>query len=231
MPFFFYDWTFILIIPVFILALWAQSKVRGNYERYSRVPNGLNLTGAQMARRILDRHGLHDVSVQPVAGMLTDHYDPRSHEVHLSEGVFNGRSVSAVSIAAHECGHALQHATNYVPLQIRASILPVANLGSSAAFPLFFIGLIFAHSGLGILMDVGIVLFAGALLFHLVTLPVELNASARALRELREGFVMGDGELVASRKVLGAAALTYIAATLMALVQLIRMLVLRGERR
>ena len=231
MPFFFFDWTFMLVIPVLLLAMWAQSQVRGNYERFRRVASSTGMSGAQTARRILDRHGLTDVTVRAVPGVLSDHYDPRNKTVNLSQDVYNGRSVSSVSIAAHECGHALQHAAGYFPLQVRASILPVANLGSTMAFPLFFIGLLFGHSQLAFLMDVGIVLFAGALLFHLVTLPVELNASHRALQEVRENFVASDEEIAGTRKVLGAAALTYIAATLMALVQLLRMFLLRGSRR
>jgi Zn-dependent membrane protease YugP len=185
------------------------------------------MTGAQVARTILNRNGLADVAVKPVAGVMSDHYDPRTREVCLSEGVYNSTSVSAISIAAHEVGHALQHAEQYAPLQIRASILPVANLGSTAAFPLFFIGLLLRT---GFLMDLGIFFFAGALLFHLVTLPVEYNASSRALKQIQNGLVYQDEEIAGSRKVLNAAALTYVAATLMALMQLIRLILIRNSR-
>ncbi len=224
---FFYDPTIILIIPVLILAFWAQAKVKGTYRQYAKEPNSFQMTGEQVARRILDRNGLTDVRVAPVAGVLTDHYDPRTKEVRLSQDIFYGRSVSSASIAAHEVGHALQHAQGYVPLTIRASILPVANLGSTAAFPLFLAGLFFS---IPFLMDLGILFFAGAFLFHLVTLPVEFNASSRAIAQLSQGWMIRQDELVHNRKVLNAAAMTYVAATLMALVQLIRLIVLRGSR-
>jgi uncharacterized protein len=225
--FFPFDPTFVLLIPVLILSVWAQSKVRSNYARFSRVVSSTHLTGAQMARTILDRNGLHDVEVKPIEGVLTDHYDPRTREVHLSQGVYASNSVAAISIAAHECGHALQHAENYAPLAWRSSIVPVANIGSQAAFPLFLVGLIFS---IGPLMDVGIIFFAAALLFHLVTLPVEYNASHRALKQMENGIVHQEDELAGSRKVLNAAALTYVAAMLMALMNLLRLLILRGSR-
>ncbi len=224
----FFDPTFILIIPVLILAFWAQSRVKGTYRKYAKEPNSLNMTGGQIARRILDRNGLTDVRVMPIAGELTDHYDPRVKEVHLSEHVYSGRSVSSASIAAHEVGHALQHANGYVPLTLRASILPVANLGSTAAFPLFLAGLFFR---IPMLMDIGIIFFAAALLFHIITLPVEFNASHRAIMELSNGWAVRQDELAGNKKVLNAAALTYVASTLMALVQLIRLILLRGSRR
>ncbi len=224
----FYDPTFILIIPVLILAFWAQSRVKGTYRKYSKEPNSLNMTGGQIARRILDRNGLTGVQVMPIPGELTDHYDPRVKEVHLSEHVYNGRSVSSASIAAHEVGHALQHANGYVPLSLRASILPVASFGSTAAFPLFLAGLFFR---IPVLMDIGIIFFAAALLFHIITLPVEFNASHRAIVELGNGLIVRQDELRGNKKVLNAAALTYVASTLMALVQLIRLILLRGSRR
>lgn len=221
------DPTFLLLIPVLILAFYAQSKVKGNYTKYSKVKNSSRLTGEEVARMILDRNGLQAVKVLPVRGMLTDHYDPRIQEVHLSEAVFYGDSVSAEAISAHECGHALQHATEYKPLLIRASILPVANLGSWLAFPLFLAGFFFQFTGL---MDLGILLFAGALAFHLVTLPVEYNASHRALAQLGSGIINNQDEINDTNKVLRAAALTYVASTLMALVQLLRLILIRGSR-
>jgi uncharacterized protein len=224
--FFPFDSTIVLLIPVLILAVWAQARVRGSYNRFSRVTSTTRMTGAQIARTILNRNGLSDVAVKLVSGVMTDHYDPRTREVCLSEGVYNTSSVAAISIAAHEVGHALQHASSYVPLQMRASILPVANIGSTAAFPLFLVGM-FIHSG--ILMDLGIIFFAAALLFHLVTLPVEYNASSRALAQIR-GIVYQDEEVAGARKVLNAAALTYVAATLMALMNLLRLILLRGSR-
>lgn len=221
------DPTFMLLIPVLILAFYAQSKVKGNYQKYSRFCNSANLPGAEIARRILDRQGLTDVQVKPVRGILTDHYDPRKKVVSLSEGVYSGVSISSAAIAAHEVGHAIQHATKYAPLAMRANILPVARIGTSAAFPLFILGLIMSIPPL---MDLGIILFAGALLFHVVTLPVEFNASRRAFAELNNGIIHSEQESKGVKAVLNAAALTYIAATLMALAHLIRLILLRGSR-
>ncbi len=224
---FFFDSTIVLLIPVIILALYAQNKVKGNYRKYSQFRNSANITGAQVARRILDNQGLSDVEVRVVKGVLTDHYDPRKRIVSLSEDVYSGASIAAAGIAAHEVGHALQHAQKYLPITVRASILPAARLGTTAAFPLFFIGLIFSMPPL---MDIGIIFFAAALLFHVVTLPVEINASQRALVELKKGIIQNQQEITGVNEVLKAAALTYIAATLMALVNLIRLVLLRGSR-
>jgi uncharacterized protein len=224
---FFYDPTFLLLIPVLMLAFYAQSKVKGNYKKYSKFALSSKITGADIARRILDRKGLYDVKIRPIEGMLTDHYDPRSKVVSLSKEVYYGYSVSAAGIAAHETGHALQHADNYSPLVIRASILPVASLGTNLAFPMFFIGFLFAFPAL---MDLGIIFFAAALLFHLVTLPVEFNASRRAMAELNDGIITNTQEAQGAKAVLNAAALTYIAATLVALVHLVRLLFLRNMR-
>lgn len=221
------DPTFLLLIPVLVLAFYAQSKVKGNYKKYLQLQSSVNLSGSEVARTILDRNGLQNVQVLPVEGVLTDHFDPRSNEVHLSKEVYYGTSVSSITIAAHECGHALQYATGYAPLRIRASILPVANLGSTLAFPLFIAGLLFSITGL---MDIGIVLFAAALLFHLVTLPVEYNASNRAFQQLGDRIIIYPDEMKAARKVLNAAALTYVASTLMALVNLLRLIFLRSSR-
>jgi len=225
---FFLDSTFMLLIPVLIFAFYAQNKVRGNYEKYKKISNAKNLSGAEVAEMILRNNGIHDVEIAPVEGVLSDHYHPGKRQVNLSNDIFYGHSISAMSIAAHEVGHALQHHKNYVFLQFRASILPVANLGSTAAFPLFFIGLLFQTP---LLMDIGIIFFAGALAFHLITLPVEYNASARAMQQLKQGIIQTDKEIAGVRAVLNAAALTYVASTLMALVQLLRMILLRGARR
>jgi Zn-dependent membrane protease YugP len=225
---FYSDPTFLLLIPVLIFALYAQNKVRGNYEKYKKVANSSNLTGAEAAELILRNNGVLDVEVVPVEGVLTDHYHPGKKQVNLSRDIFYGRTISAISIAAHEVGHALQHNQSYAFLQLRASILPMANIGSSAAFPLFFIGFLFQTP---LLMDLGIVFFAGALAFHLITLPVEYNASARAFQQLQQGIIRYDEEMRGVKAVLNAAALTYVASTLMALMQLLRMLLLRGSRR
>lgn len=224
---FFFDGTIIILIPVLILAFYAQSKVKGNYQKYRKFRNSANLSGAEIARKILDNQGLTDVDIRAVKGVLTDHYDPRKRIVSLSEDVYYGVSVSSASIAAHEVGHAIQHAKNYYPLTIRASILPVARIGTSAAFPLFILGFLFSIPSL---MDLGILFFAGALLFHVVTLPVEFNASNRALVELNKGIIHSTQEVTGVKAVLNAAALTYIAATLMALANLVRLILLRGAR-
>ncbi|HNW99797.1 MAG TPA: zinc metallopeptidase [Candidatus Cloacimonadota bacterium] len=226
--FFWGDYTFILLIPVLILAFYAQSKVSGAYKKYSQIPNRVGMTGAEAARLILDRNGLKDVVIQPIKGTLTDNYNPRNLTLNLSEGVYNSRSLAAITIASHECGHALQHALGYAPIRVRNGIFPLANISSTLAFPLFIIGLLFASTGL---MDLGILLFAGALLFHVVTLPVEYNASSRALAQLGDQIVIDPEEMAGARKVLNAAALTYVAATLMALVNLLRLIILRNERR
>jgi Zn-dependent membrane protease YugP len=224
---FFLDSTIILILPVLALAFWAQHKVKGNYLKYDKVPNQAEISGAEAAQQILSRNGINDVEVREVSGQLTDHYHPTQKVVNLSSAVYHNRSISAVSIAAHEVGHAMQHAVGYAPMQIRASFVPVANLGSKGAFPLFFIGFLFS---MPLLMDLGIWFFAGALAFHLITLPVEFNASRRAFAQLDNGILVSSQEMQGSKAVLNAAALTYVASTLMALMQLIRMLVLRGGR-
>lgn len=225
--FFFGGSTILLLIPVLILAFYAQAKVKGNYKKFMQVKSSVNMTGNEVARIILDRNGLQDVNVVPIEGFLSDHYDPRIREVHLSKDVYYGDSISSVTIAAHECGHALQHAMGYSPLMVRASILPVASIGSWLAFPLFIAGFLFSLPGL---MDIGIVLFSAALIFHLVTLPVEYNASQRAFEQLGDRIIIYRDEMIGARKVLNAAALTYVAATLMALVNLLRLIILRNSR-
>ena len=225
--FFWGDSTFILLIAVLILSFIVQHSVKSRYKKNAKIKNNSNLTGAEAARIILDSNGLDYVNIELVKGELTDHYDPRKEVVRLSPHNYNESSISAITIAAHECGHALQHADNYAPLNIRAMVLPVANIGSKGAFPLFLAGLFFS---IPILMDVGIVLFAGALLFHLVTLPVEFNASSRAYIQLRDADIATDDEMKGARSVLNAAAMTYVATALMALVQLMHLVLLRSRR-
>jgi len=224
---FLFDPTFILIIPVLILSFYAQSKVKNSYNKFNKVKSSTNLTGAEAAEKILNRNGVSNITIKKIGGTLTDHFDPRSNVVSLSEEVYNKSTVSSISIAAHEIGHVLQHQTDYTPIKIRSAILPVASFGSKAAFPLFLIGFLFQTR---FLMDLGIIFFAGALLFHLVTLPVEFNASHRAYSELSNGILVRENELRGTKKVLNAAALTYVASTLMALVQLLRLIILRGYR-
>jgi hypothetical protein len=224
---FFFDPTFLLLIPALILAGWAQFKVKGTYDRYSRIAARNGLTAKDVARRILDANGLRNIPVERIAGSLTDHYDPKAKTLRLSETVFSSPSIAAIGVAAHEAGHALQDAEAYAPLKLRNSIVPVVSLGSGLAFPLFFIGFLF---GTPLLMDVGILFFLGVLLFHLVTLPVEYNASGRALRILDSTGILAADEMQGARAVLNAAALTYVAATVMAALQLVRLLMLRGMR-
>lgn len=222
---FFFDPTFILLIPALILAIWAQSKVHGTFQRYSTVYARRGLRAVDAAKAILDRFGLHDVAIERIAGNLTDHYDPKQKVLRLSQSVYDSPSIAAIGVAAHEVGHAIQDASSYAPLKIRNAIVPVASLGSGLAFPLFFIGLLFRSP---LLMDVGILFFLGVLVFHLVTLPVEFDASNRALRLLSDSGVLMTDEVGAARSVLSAAALTYVAATVMAAAQLMRLLVFRG---
>ena len=228
MPFFFFDSTMLLLIPCGILALYAQYKVRKTYKEFSRVTSAAGLSGAETAHRILQQHNLYDVGIEEVPGTLSDHYDPRAKVVRLSPDIYHGHHLAGLAVAAHEVGHALQHAKGYFPLHVCHTVLPVANLGSTLAFPLFLAGMFFSSSGLGFLMDLGILFFGAAVAFSFVTLPVEFNASSRAMRLLAEGRFLAQQEVHLARKVLNAAALTYVAATAMALMQLVRLLILRG---
>jgi hypothetical protein len=223
------DFTFILILPAMIFALWAQNRVHSSYQKFSRVRARSGLTGENVARRLLDDAGLTDVAVEMGRGNLTDHYDPRDRVIRLSPDVYRSSSLAALGIAAHETGHAIQHDDAYIPLSFRNNIFPVANIGSRMAFPLFFIGLIFAQFSL--LMDIGILFFAFAVVFQLVTLPVEFNASSRAVALLEGSGYLTQEEIGPTRQVLNAAALTYIAAAAVAISQLLRLLIVRGNRR
>ncbi|HHT47983.1 MAG TPA: zinc metallopeptidase [Firmicutes bacterium] len=227
---YYFDPTYILLLPAIILAVYAQAKVQSTFQRYLRVRASSGMTGAQVARALLDKNKLYDVPVEIVPGHLTDHYDPKTKKLRLSPEVYHGTSLAALGVAAHETGHAAQHAQEYIPLNLRTAIFPAARYGSSLAFPLFFIGLLFGRGGT-FLMDLGIILFTFAVLFQVVTLPVEFNASKRALGMLEsEGYLLRGQEVAGARKVLSAAALTYLAATAMALLQLFRLLLLRGYR-
>jgi hypothetical protein len=231
--FFGFDRTFLLLLPAMALGLWAQFKLRSTFERYSRVRAANGLSGRDMARQIMMRNGVTGVDVEPVAGMLSDHYDPRSRKVRLSEPNYAGGSIASIAVAAHEVGHVLQHHQGYLPLQFRSGMAPVVSIASTAAMPLFLIGLLFG-AGLpwgGLLMDLGIVFFTGAVLFHFVTLPVEFDASRRALAQLTGSGAVRPEEVDGAKKVLDAAALTYVAAAAMAVLQLVRLLVLRNDRR
>jgi len=229
----FFDPTFILLLPAMAFAMWAQWKVQSTFAEYSRVRASNGLTGRDMARQIMMRNGVSDVQVEAVDGVLSDHYDPRSRTVRLSSNNFGGDSISSIAVAAHEVGHVLQHQQGYLPLQFRTGIAPVVGIASTAAMPMFLIGLFIGPRMpfSGTLMDLGIVFFAGAVLFHLVTLPVEFDASKRALAELTSTGAVLPQEVAGAKKVLDAAALTYVAAAAMAALQLVRLLVLRNNRR
>ncbi|MST55836.1 zinc metallopeptidase [Pyramidobacter sp. SM-530-WT-4B] len=227
MPMLGLDWTMIILFPAILLAMWAQARVKNAFATYSRVHSRSGLTAREAARRILDSYGLSGVPIRQVPGQLTDHYDPRDRSLSLSEPVYDSTSIAAIGVAAHEVGHAVQHATGYAPLQIRNAVVPLLSLSSSAAMPLFFIGLLSASNTL---MNIGILLFVGVLAFHLITLPVEFDASNRALKVLATNGMMTQDEVGGARKVLNAAAMTYVSATLMAALQLVRLLALRNSR-
>ena len=223
-----FDRTYILLIIDMLLSLAASAKLKSTFAKYRRIRSASGLTGAEAAARILRAAGITDVQIRAIPGSLTDHYDPRTKTVSLSQDIYGQTSLAAVGVAAHECGHAIQHAVHYAPLEMRSAIVPVANLGSSLSWPLFLIGLL---AGIRPLTTAGIVLFSLAVLFQLVTLPVELNASSRALRMLEGTGILGVSETKGARKVLTAAALTYVAALAASILQLLRLLILAGGRR
>lgn len=218
----------LLVIPAFLFSLYAQFKVKGTFNKYTRVRNSRGMTGAEVARRILDINGLYDIAVERVHGELTDHYDPRKKVVRLSDGVHSSTSVAAVGVAAHETGHALQHKTGYAPLALRSNLVPVARLGSTLGPYIAIFGLIFNYS---ILIDIGIILFAAAVLFYIITLPVEFNASSRAVEILENDQILGREEIPHARKVLRAAAMTYVASAAVAIASLLRLVLLSNRRR
>lgn len=224
----FFDSTMLLLLPALLVAFWAQARTKSTFDRFSTVRTRQGVTGRDVARALLDQFGLKDVPVRAVQGNLTDHYDPRDKSLSLSQSVYGSSSIAAIGVAAHEVGHAIQHKEGYRPLALRNAIIPAANIGSTAAFPLFFIGLLMRGE---VLMTLGIFLYLGVLAFHLVTLPVEYDASHRALKVLGETGMLDQMELGGARRVLNAAALTYVAAMLMSLMQLIRLLILRGAVR
>lgn len=224
----------ILLIPILILSVWAQAQVSGNFKRYSGVANRRRLTGAQAAEAVLRAHGVYNVAIRPCAGNLTDHYDPRDNSISLSENVYNSASIAAVGVAAHEAGHAVQYAENYGPVRLRTAIIPATQIGSKFSFILLLVGMVLYSQSLFL---IGILLFSLTTLFQLITLPVEFNASHRALQTLENQQLLYDDELPGTRKVLKAAALTYVAALLMSALQLLRYVLIflgrsnRGRRR
>lgn len=225
---FYFDWTILLILPAFIFSIWTQYKVSSTYKQYSKFPTKRGFTGASAARRILDDNGLTHVQIERVRGELTDHYDPKANVIRLSDAVHDSKSAAAIGVAAHEAGHAVQYSKGYFPMKIRALIIPATRFGSFLAIPLFFIGMIFASDAL---MLGGIILYATIALFQLATLPVEFNASSRALKSISNTGMLTDDELKSSKKVLTAAALTYVAALATSLLTLLRLILLAGGRR
>jgi Zn-dependent membrane protease YugP len=222
------DPMYLLVIIMAVVCMIASYRVNSVYKRYNRIRSMSGMTGAQVAIEILRRNGVNDVSVQHVAGNLTDHYDPRTRVVNLSDATYGSNSVAAIGVAAHECGHVMQHQTGYLPLQIRSTLVPAANIGSKAGVPIIILGMILSFSPL---ITIGIVVFSLAVLFQLVTLPVEFDASHRALVMLEEYGILGPEEVDDSRKVLSAAAMTYVASAAAAVVQLMRLVLLNNRRR
>lgn len=231
------DWTILVLIPAMIFALYAQFKVKSTFEKYAKIHNRRGVTGADAARRVLDAAGLYNVRIERIHGHLTDHYDPRENVIRLSDATYASTGIAAVGVAAHEAGHAVQHAVGYAPIKMRTAIIPLTRFGSFLAMPLFIIGMLFgsgAQIGYGIgdiLMITGILFFSFSTLFQLVTLPTEFNASSRAMKALEDGGLLADDELPAARSTLSAAAMTYVAALASSLASLLRLILIFNNRR
>lgn len=231
---FFYDYYYVvLVVPMLILSLIAQGMVSSRFSKYSRVLTSRNLTASEAARQILDQNGLYDVKIEAISGNLTDHYDPKANVIRLSDSVRNSSSVAAVGVAAHEAGHAVQHATGYVPIKVRNAFVPIANLGSKLGIPLIIIGFLLAgFSYLGdFVINFGIIFFSAAVLFQILTLPVEFDASGRAIRILSDSGYLEYDEVKTVKKVLSAAAMTYVAAAATSIAQLLRFILLANNSR
>lgn len=230
MPYYWFDYTYLLLIPALLFGLYAQFKVNSTYSKYQKVNNSRGWTAAEVARKILDDNGLYDVNIAHIAGNLTDNYNPKTNTVSLSDSVYSSTSVAAIGVAAHECGHAVQHAEQYAPIKIRSALVPVTNFGSSFGVIILAIGLIFSSYNIAM---IGVLLYSLMAVFQAVTLPVEFNASSRALTTLREQNMLEDDELKMSKKVLSAAAMTYVAALVSSISTIFRLLLIvnRGTRR
>lgn len=231
MGYYYWDPTYILVVIGAVICMIASARVKGTFNKYSQLRSMSGMNGAQVAQRVLQAAGIYDVQVRHVSGSLTDHYDPRTKTVNLSDPVYNAISVAALGVAAHECGHAIQHAKSYAPLSIRSALVPIANFGSMLAWPVILIGLLFNTRSSGLIIDIGILLFSAAVLFQLVTLPVEFDASRRALVMLRTQGILADDELRYTRRVLKSAALTYVASAAAAILQLLRIILITNGRR
>lgn len=227
----YFDPTYMLVLIGVVICLAASAKMRSTFSRYSRIRNHSGMTGREAAEQVLHRAGIYDVRVEHVSGNLTDHYDPRSKVLRLSDATYGSASVAAVGVAAHECGHAIQHATGYAPLAFRSALVPVANFGSTIAWPLILIGLLFNSQSSVLFLNLGILAFSLAVLFQIVTLPVEFNASSRAIHMLSGNGMLYEDEVRATRKVLTAAALTYVAGAASAILQLLRIILISNSRR
>ena len=235
MPYYYgFDWTYIVIVlPCILLSLWASASVKNTFKRYSKQMSSRHITGAEAARRVLSANGVYGVQIQHVAGDLTDHYDPKANVIRLSDSVYNSSSTAAIGVACHEAGHAVQYAESYFPIKLRAAIIPITNIGSKLAMPLILLGVVLSFLGnfSYTLVYLGILCFALTLVFQLVTLPVEFNASRRALAAIDEAELLTEDERRGAKKTLKAAAMTYVAATAVAFAQLLRLLMLFGRRR
>ena len=231
MGYYYWDPTYILVVIGAVICMIASARVKGTFNKYSQLRSMSGMNGAQVAQRVLQAAGIYDVQVRHVSGSLTDHYDPRTKTVNLSDPVYNATSVAALGVAAHACGHAIQHAKSYAPLSIRSALVPIANFGSMLAWPVILIGLLFNTRSSGLIIDIGILLFSAAVLFQLVTLPVEFDASRRALVMLRTQGILADDELRYTRRVLKSAALTYVASAAAAILQLLRIILITNGRR
>lgn len=222
------DWTYILVLIGAVLSLLASAKVNSTFNKYKRIRSASGMTGAEAAERILHQNGIYDVGIEHISGNLTDHYDPRSKMLRLSDATYSSTSVAAIGVAAHECGHALQHKEEYAPLKLRTAIVPAANIGSRLGIPIILLGVILGSSSL--LINIGIWVFSLAVLFQIVTLPVEFNASSRALHMVEQYGILGSNEVVHTKKVLSAATMTYVAAAASSILQLLRLILLFGRR-
>ena len=227
----YYDWTYILImLPCLILSLICSASVKSNFSKYSQVYNSRHMTGAQAAQQVLTAHGVTGVRIEPVSGNLTDHFDPRTNVIRLSESVYNAQTVSAVGVACHEAGHAVQHAEGYFPNKLRSAIVPVANIGSKLSWILLIVGMLLPVQ-FNFVITIGIVLYSASVLFTVITLPVEFNASSRALKTIRSTGMLNPDEYAGAKKVLTAAAMTYVAAAATSIMQLLRLLLIARRRR
>lgn len=238
MPYYYYgygfDWTYLVIIlPCLLISLLASARVNSTFKRYSKQLSSRRITGAQAAQRVLSANGVSNVRIEQVSGNLTDHFDPKTNVIRLSTDVYGSTSTAAIGVACHEAGHAVQYAQHYAPIKLRAAIIPITNIGSKLAMPLILLGVLISSLGnySTILIDIGILCFSLSLVFQLVTLPVEFNASRRAMRAIKDGDILTNEEIVGARKTLTAAAMTYVAATFVAFAQLLRLVLLFGGRR